>query len=113
MHKIVGLLIAGGTLLAIPAMAQPAPGTYHCVFSINGQLQTVPGFTIKAGGKYRHEQDQTDGSFTYAAADKEIDFTGGALDKQGGVVQNHDGLGVISLYNEKRSRTVIDCDTKM
>jgi hypothetical protein len=80
------------------------PGSYHCVFFINGMLQTVPGFTLTGGG-YRH---QNGGGGTTRRVGDTIEFVGGPLTGQAGKV----GPGTIHLYNEKRSRTVIDCNTK-
>ncbi len=54
------------------------------MFFINGALQTNPGFTIESGG---------------------------ALDKQAGRVELKDKAGIIRIYNKRRSRTVIDCET--
>jgi hypothetical protein len=83
-------------------------GSYHCVFFINGQgLQTVPGFTLQAGDRYRHETGGT-GRTRFDAGTGVLEFSGGPLDGQAGKVQ---GNGV-HLFNEKRTRTVIDCDTK-
>ena len=85
-------------------------GKYHCVFFISGHLQTTPGFTILSGGKYQHDGGSK-GSFAFDAAKSLITFDGGGLDKQAGRVDNNDKLGIIRIYNERRSRTVIDCDT--
>lgn len=86
----------------------PRMGSYHCVFFINGQgLQTVPGFTLQAGDRYRHETGGT-GRTRFDAGTGVLEFSGGPLDGQAGKVQ---GNGV-HLFNEKRTRTVIDCDTK-
>jgi hypothetical protein len=83
-------------------------GSYHCVFYISGQgLQTVPGFTLQAGDRYRHESGGT-GRTRFDAGAGVLEFTGGPLDGQAGKV---DGKGV-HLFNESRSRTVIDCNTK-
>lgn len=83
-------------------------GSYHCVFYISGQgLQTVPGFTLQAGDRYRHETGGT-GRTGFDAGTGVLEFTGGPLDGQAGKV---DGKGV-HLLNESRSRTVIDCNTR-
>lgn len=85
-------------------------GKYHCVFFINGALQTTPGFTIQSNGSYQHESGSK-GRYTYDASQGLLTFQGGSLDKQAAVVELKDKLGIIRLYNERRSRTVIDCDT--
>ena len=61
------------------AAAEVAAGKYHSVFYIGGQgLQTVPGFTIEAGAKYRHDTG-ANGSYTFEAAQSLITFQGGTL----------------------------------
>jgi hypothetical protein len=86
-----------------------APGKYRCVFFINGALQNTPGFTIDADGSYTHDSGNK-GKYTYNAAQSLIEFQGGSLDKQAGKVEAKENRAVIRLYNERRSRTVIDCD---
>jgi hypothetical protein len=80
-------------------------GSYHCVFFINGMLQTVPGFTLQGGGRYTH---QNGGGGTYRANAGVIEFSGGPLAGQAGKL----GPNKVHLFNESRSRTVIDCGTK-
>ena len=87
-----------------PAGGPAKPGSYNCVFFSNGMLQTVPGFTLTAAG-YRH---QNGGGGTTRRLGNVIEFVGGPLNGQAGKV----GPKTIHLYNESRSRTVIDCDTK-
>jgi len=83
------------------------PGKYHCVFFISGQgLQTVPGFTLHADGTYTDE-DGKKGRYVFDSGRSEITFSGGKMD---GNVAKYDGK--VRIYNERRSRTVIDCDTK-
>jgi hypothetical protein len=92
---------------AAPVQAAGGPakaGSYHCVFFINGMLQTVPGFTLIGNG-YRH---QNGGGGTIRRVGGTIEFVGGPLDGQAGKV----GPNTVHLYNDKRTRTVIDCDTK-
>ncbi len=84
--------------------AAPRPGAYHCVFFINGSLQTVPGFTL-APGRYTH---QNGGGGTTRVAGGVIEFVGGPLTGQAGKVEPN----IVRLFNEARSRTVIDCSTK-
>lgn len=100
-------LLAAASFLASPVAvaAQPArAGSYHCVFFINGSLQTVPGFTL-SGARYTH-QNGGGGSVRYKG--NVIEFVGGPLTGQAGKVEP----GIVRIYNEKRSRTVIDCDNK-
>jgi hypothetical protein len=79
--------------------------SYHCVFYIDGSgLQTVPGFSIKSGKVYQ-DTDGKNGTYTFDPALSLIIFHGGSMD---GTVAMYDGK--IHLYNEKRTRTVIDCD---
>ena len=101
------------TIFALLGLAQsptpPAsvtPGKYHCVFFINGSLTTTPGFTILRSGEYRHDSGGT-GKFTYDATAGMLIFQGGDLDKQAGKVERN----IVRIYNERRSRTVMDCDT--
>lgn len=108
---------ARGEKTALPAPAGTAggakgrfssvkPGKYHCVFFISGQgLQTVPGFTIQAGGSYIDSKGKK-GSYSFDSGKSIITFSGAAMD---GNVAQYDGK--IRIYNERRSRTVIDCDT--
>jgi hypothetical protein len=82
--------------------------SYACVFYIDSPsstLQTVPGFTIKAGGKYM-DADGKNGTYTFDPAQALITFHGGSMN---GNAARYDGR-VIHIYNEKRTRTVIDCD---
>jgi hypothetical protein len=109
---------ARGEVAALPATAASAsggkgqfqavkPGKYHCVFYISGQgLQTVPGFTIQPGGTYLDTNGKK-GNYAFDAAKSIITFSGAAMD---GNLAKYDGK--IRIYNERRSRTVIDCDTK-
>lgn len=107
----VALIVACGVSVGLPLQpvhAQPSParaGSYHCVFFINGMLQTVPGFTLRAGGRYTH---QNGGGGAYKVNAGVIEFSGGPLTGQAGKVSTNR----IHLFNESRSRTVIDCDTK-
>ena len=79
--------------------------SYDCVFSMDASLQTVPGFTIRAGGRYM-DADGKSGTYTFDPAQSLITFHGGSMD---GNAASYDGR-VIHIYNEKRTRTVIDCD---
>jgi hypothetical protein len=79
--------------------------SYDCVFSIDATLQTVPGFTIEAAGRYV-DADGKNGTYTFDPAQSLITFHGGSMD---GTAATYDGR-VIHIYNEKRTRTVIDCD---
>ena len=79
--------------------------SYHCVFYIDGSgLQTVPGFTIKSGGAYQ-DSNGKNGTYTFDPAQSLVTFHGGSMD---GNAAMYDGK--IHIYNEKRTRTVIDCD---
>jgi hypothetical protein len=90
--------------------ASPADGSYYCVFFIDGSgLQTVPGFSI-AGGSYRHE-DGTGGTATFDAGSSTVEFSGGALNGQAALFEPGPPTR-LRLYNETRSRTVIDCDRR-
>jgi hypothetical protein len=95
---------------AAPAPATVQPGKYHCVFFINGTLTTTPGFTIQKDGVYIHDSGDK-GRYTYTAAEGLLLFQGGSLDKQAGLVELNDKNGIVRIYNERRSRTVMDCDT--
>lgn len=79
-------------------------GRYHCTFFAQGALTTVPGFTV-SGMSYRHDNG---GTGTLRVADGVVEFVGGALAGQAGKLEP----GVIRLFNERRSRTVIDCEAK-
>lgn len=106
----LALTPAGGQTKTGPATV--APGKYHCVFFLNGALQTTPGFTIQPGSAYQHDGG-TKGRYTYDPAQALLTFEGGALDKQAAHVEADGKRGIIRLYNERRSRTVIDCDTPL
>lgn len=80
------------------------PGRYHCTFFAQGSLTTVPGFTVQ-GTSYRHDNGGS-GALRYDGG--VVEFVGGALAGQAGKVEP----GIIRLFNERRSRTVIDCETK-
>jgi len=93
-----------------PAPTATSHGTitaksYHCVVYIGGSgLQTVPGFTIRSGSAYQ-DSNGKNGTYTFDAAKSLVLFYGGSMD---GTAALYDGK--IHLYNEKRTRTVIDCD---
>lgn len=87
-----------------PSGGSASAGSYHCVLFVNGILQTVPGFTL-TGAAYRH---QNGGGGTVRRSGNTIEFVGGPLNGQAGKVGNQ----TINIYNESRSRTVIDCNTK-
>ena len=57
--------------------------------------------------KHKH-QNGGGGRTSYDPASGVIEFTGGPLDGQAALVKGHR----VNIYNEKRTRTVIDCDTK-
>lgn len=83
-------------------------GSYHCVFFIDGTgLQTVPGFSI-SGGSYSHE-DGSSGTVGFDGSTAE--FSGGSLNGQGAVFEPGEPAR-LRIYNEDRSRTVIDCDRR-
>ena len=117
MQRILVSFLLLNSAICMPAAAQKkaaapsavALGKYHCVFFISGQLQTVPGFTILADGKYQHDGGGK-GTFSYDSNQAVITFQGAGLDKQAGLVENKDKQAIIRIYNERRSRTVIDCD---
>jgi hypothetical protein len=105
--KAVAALAVAAASAAAPAAGPvgPTTGSYHCVFYIGGQgLQTVPGFTLTPGA-YRH---QNGGGGKTRFAKGVIEFVGGPLNGQAGKVEPR----IVRLFNEKRTRTVIDCDTK-
>ena len=106
--SLVAMAAATSSFAAAPPVAPPATpsaGKYHCVFYIGGQgLQTVPGFTL-ATGSYKHDAG-AGGTTRYK--DGVIEFVGGALNGQAGKVER----GKVHIFNERRDRTVIDCDTK-
>ena len=90
--------------------ATPADGSYHCVFFIDGSgLQTVPGFSI-AGGGYRHDDGST-GTVAFDAGRSLVEFSGGALNGQAALFEPGPPTR-LRIYNESRSRTVIDCDRR-
>lgn len=68
----------------------------------------MPGLSILPGGRYRH-QDGSGGTVTIASG--AIEFQGGALDGRAATYDaGATGRGTLHLYNDSRSRTVIDCD---
>ena len=87
------------------AHASVTAKSYDCVISIDATLQTVPGFTIKAGGRYM-DADGKNGTYSFDPAQSLVTFHGGSMD---GNAAHYDGR-IIHIYNEKRTRTVIDCD---
>lgn len=90
--------------------ATPADGAYHCVFFIDGSgLQTVPGFSVSAGS-YRHD-DGSSGTAAFDAGRSMVEFSGGSLNGQAAVFEPGPPAR-LRLYNETRSRTVIDCDRR-
>jgi hypothetical protein len=105
---------AAGT--AVPAAAAGAISAratrYSCVFfsgsvTGGGRLVSSPGFSIASDGTYTHD-DGTSGTVSMTA--DTIEFHGGALDGQAAKYEDNGGKGVARLYNEDRSRTVIDCE---
>ncbi len=84
-----------------------SPGHYQCTIFV-GYLQNSPGFTINSDGSYSHEQGSV-GRVTLDATGLVL-FSGGALDGQAAKYEiDGGGRPTIRLYNESRSRTVIDC----
>jgi hypothetical protein len=82
-----------------------AAKSYKCVFFLDSILQNVPGFTIVGGGRYTDAEGKN-GTYTFDPAQSLITFHGGDMD---GNTASYDGR-VIHIYNEKRTRTIIDCD---
>lgn len=107
---VAGFLTAASVISAEQGPASVVPGKYHCVFFINNSLTTTPGFTIQNGGVYLHDNGGK-GHYTYKAGEALIEFNDGPLEKQAGRVGVNEKTGTINLYNERRSRTVMDCDT--
>jgi hypothetical protein len=94
------------------AGTQLVANSYNCTAFIgtppNGRLATMPGFSILAGNRYRHGDGST-GTVTTSGAS--LTFHGGALDGQMATYDaGASGRGSVHLYNERRTRTVIDCD---
>lgn len=86
--------------------ASALDGSYHCAFYIGGTgLQTVPGFSI-SGASYTHE-DGSSGTVAFDGSTAE--FSGGSLNGQAAVFEPGTPAR-LRLYNEDRTRTVIDCD---
>jgi hypothetical protein len=108
---------------AVPVASEPAAPTaagaitaraakYDCVYfsgtvTGGGHLVSSPGFTFASDGGYTHE-DGTTGTITMTG--DTIEFHGGALDGQAAKYEDNNGKGMVRLYNEDRSHTVIDCD---
>ncbi|MES2096287.1 MAG: hypothetical protein V4459_05975 [Pseudomonadota bacterium] len=85
---------------------------YSCVYfsgsvTGGGSLVSSPGFSIAGDGSYTHD-DGTTG--TVSMSGDTIEFHGGALDGQAAKYEDNAGKGIARLYNEARSRTVIDCE---
>ena len=79
----------------------------HRVFFIDGSgLQTVPGFTIANGG-YRHD-DGSSGAAAFDSGRSLVEFSGGSLNGQAALFEAGPPVR-LRIYNETRSRTVIDC----
>jgi len=100
-------------LFGIVAMAADKPltvrtGKYHCTL-FAGHLQTVPGFEIQSSGAYTH-QDGSRGSYKFNPAESLIVFEGGSLNGQAALYDTKGARPAIGIYNERRSRTVIDCE---
>jgi len=86
--------------------------SYYCTAFIgtppNGRLATMPGFSILAGNRYQHENGS---SGTVTTAGGALTFHDGALDGQMATFEaGASGRGAVHLYNESRTRTLIDCD---
>lgn len=107
---LLALLCVAGLAQSKSAPGSVIPGKYHCVFFINGALQTTPGFTIQGDGSYKHDSG-SQGRYAYDASKALVTFQGGGLDGQAGLVEIKGKTGYVRLYNERRSRTVVDCDT--
>ncbi|MDB5705517.1 MAG: hypothetical protein JWN66_2633 [Sphingomonas bacterium] len=88
------------------------PNSYACSAFMgmppNGHMQPIPGFTIAADGSYTHQDGSTG---TVAVENAMLLFHGGSLDGQAATFDaGAAGRGTVHLYNESRSRTVIDCE---
>jgi hypothetical protein len=91
--------------------ARLVSNSYYCTAYIGtppgGHMATMPGFTI-SGSTYRH---QNGSSGTVSVSGGTLEFHGGALDGQAATYDGGaTGRGTVHLYNQSRSRTVIDCD---
>lgn len=91
------------------------PKTYSCSAFVgippNGHMQPMPAITIKSGGVYVHATGNSRGDFTYDSAQSLILFKGGNLDGQAARYdESPTGAPTLHIYNERRSRTLIDCD---
>ena len=88
------------------------PNRYSCSIFIgvppNGHMQASPGFTLSANGRY---QDQNGGRGTYSVAAGILTFRGGRFDGQAATYDSGaTGGGTVHIYNQSRSRTLIDCE---
>ncbi len=88
-------------------------GPYHCTSFVGpvtggGHLVAIPGFTVVEDGTYVHQHGSR-GRLT-RGADGTATFQGGALSGQFAKYESSGGHAVLRIYNESRSRTVIDCE---
>ena len=71
----------------------------------------MPAITIKSGGVYTHATGNTRGDFTYDPAQSLILCKGGNLDGRAARYdESATGAPTLHIYNDPRTRTVIDCD---
>ncbi len=90
-------------------------GRYTCTSFIgvppNGHMQPMPGIQIVGGTSYVHDTGGSRGSISYDPGQSLVLFHGGNLDGQAArYAVSAQGRATLGIYNERRSRTVIDCD---
>ncbi|EGF92321.1 hypothetical protein ABI_07560 [Asticcacaulis biprosthecium C19] len=82
-------------------------GPYLCAVFVD-RLQNAPGFTVNGDGSYTHDQGSK-GAISRDATGLVL-FSGGALDGRAAKYEvDLGGRPTLRLYDESRSRTVIDC----
>ena len=69
---------------------------YTCVFSINGMLQTVPGFTITGPGTYEDPSGKK-GTYTFDSGSSTLTFHGGINDNKNAECVSK-GAGKMTIY---------------
>jgi hypothetical protein len=105
-----------GAAPAPPALAQSASGagsatagTYTCSF-FAGTLQTVPGFTLQAGGKFADHAGG--GKFSYDASTGVIAFSGGAWNGQKAKFTGSASAQKFQVLKENGSMGAVTCSRK-
>jgi len=87
-------------------------GKYACVYHDDQGRHVVPGFEIRGDGSYEH-RDKSTGTYELIPKKSQLLFKKGSLDNTLALYDDSNPKAAfIRLYNQKRTETVLNCQTR-